>query len=330
MTELYPLLFEPALKDYVWGGHNLERLFGRRLPPGITAESWEISAHPNGESAVLNGPFAGLTLSQLHRRLGLDLIGRNSQWAQDRGKFPLLIKLLDANKRLSVQVHPTDDYARAHENDELGKTEMWVVLHAEPGASLILGVKAGTTPEAFRQAVEADNLEPLLHMLQIKAGDFICVPSGSLHAILGGAVLSEIQQNSDVTYRVYDWGRHEPGRPLHIEKALDVINFDQVEPALPAAYPLPGSDGVSRERLCDNNYFTTERWSMSPGSAFDGRCDGSTFEIWGVIAGEVAATGGAMVVSLPAVTFTLLPASLGEFQITADKPTTLLRIFVRS
>ena len=130
-SDLYPLLFTPVLKDYVWGGRNLEEVLGRELPPGKTAESWEIAAHPDGQTLVANGRFAGTSLPDLHARLGLDLIGSRSQWAQERDKFPLLIKLLDANANLSVQVHPDDEYALAHEGNELGKTEMWVVLRAE-------------------------------------------------------------------------------------------------------------------------------------------------------------------------------------------------------
>ena len=139
-NELYPLLFEPVLKDYIWGGRNLEKL-GRQLPQeGVIAESWEIAGHEDGTTRVVNGRFQGKLLTELHEELGLDLIGSRSAWAQERGKFPLLIKLLDANRPLSVQVHPQDDYALAHEGNELGKTEMWVVLHAEPDAEVILGV----------------------------------------------------------------------------------------------------------------------------------------------------------------------------------------------
>ena len=151
MNKLYPLLFTPVLKDYIWGGRNLADKLGRELPAGIIAESWEVAAHPDGASVVANGAYAGRTLSELQAELGLALSGSRSAWAEERGKFPLLVKLLDANQNLSVQVHPNDDYAQAHEGNELGKTEMWVVLHAEPGACVQLGVKAGTAPAAFRQ-----------------------------------------------------------------------------------------------------------------------------------------------------------------------------------
>jgi len=160
MTKLYPLTFKPVLKDYLWGGRNLEKL-GRTLPPaGVIAESWEIAGHEDGTSVVDNGPYAGKLLTAVHAELGLDLIGRNNAWAQARGKFPLLVKILDASQPLSVQVHPNDEYALAHAGNELGKTEMWVVLAAGPNAEFILGFTAGTTPEAFRQGVAEGKREP--------------------------------------------------------------------------------------------------------------------------------------------------------------------------
>lgn len=326
MSSLYPLLFKPVLKDYIWGGRNLERL-GRELPEGIIAESWEIAAHEDGTTVVENGRFANQPLTQLHAQLGLDLIGSRCAWAQERGKFPLLIKLLDANQSLSVQVHPDDTYALANEGNELGKTEMWVVLDAAPGAGVIFGVAAGTTPQAFRQAIAAGNLEPYMHTLPVKKGDVVCVPAGSLHAILAGVLIAEIQQNSNTTYRVYDWNRLQNGkpRPLHVNKAMDVINFSQVAPTLCQPPLIAEANGITRHLLCQNDYFVTERVEMAAGSVFNGRCDGSTLEIWGVIEGSATIND----IALTAVRFTLLPAALGTFTVSAaNKPTTLLRTYV--
>lgn len=325
---VYPLLFEPVLKNYIWGGRNLGKL-GRRLPPGLTAESWEIAAHEDGTAVVSNGRFAGQPLTLVHQALGLDLIGTNNAWAHERNKFPLLIKLLDASQPLSVQVHPDDGYALEHEGNELGKTEMWVVLHAEPEAAIILGVKPGTTPANFRQAILDDDLEKYLHRIPVKAGDVACVPAGSLHAILGGLIIAEIQQNSNTTYRVYDWNRvgaDGKARPLHIDRALDVINFEQVEPGLCRPALIHEADGIRRYELCHNRYFVTERVEMEAGAVFNGRCDGTTLEIWGVIAGDVEING----VGLTAVRFALLPAVLGDFAVRAAGKTTLLRSYVAS
>ncbi len=323
---LYPLTFKPVLKDYIWGGRNLERL-GRALPEGIIAESWDIAGHKNGTTIVDNGPHAGKRLTELHEELGLDLIGQNCLWAQERGKFPLLIKLLDANRPLSVQVHPKDDYALAHEGNELGKSEMWVVLHAEPGAQLILGVKKGTNREVFREAILAGHLEPYLHYIPASAGDHICVPAGSLHAIMEGLIIAEIQQNSDTTYRVYDWNRlgvdGQP-RPLHIDKALDVINFNQVEPQLRPPKSIELGNGIQRALLCRNRYFVTERLEMTAGSNYEGFCNGDTLEIWGVLAGSALFNR----MKLEAVSFTLLPAALGKYSVIAQTDATLLRTSV--
>ncbi len=320
------MTFTPVLKDYIWGGRNLER-FGRDLPSGIIAESWEIAGHDDGTTKVDNGYYAGLPLTTVQAELGLDLIGRNNAWAQERGKFPLLIKLLDANRPLSVQVHPDDEYALANEGNELGKSEMWVILLAEPGAQLILGVKAGTTKDEFGKAIERGHLEPYLHYLPVKTGDHVCVPAGSLHAIMDGLLIAEIQQNSNTTYRVYDWNRTGTdgrARPLHVEKALDVINFNQVEPQVQAPLLLETRDGIRRYQLCQNQYFVTERLEFIQGAAYRGECNGDTLEIWGFIEGDGIVAG----LAVEAVRFVLLPAALGRFSVSATSKATVLRSYV--
>jgi len=326
-NDLYPMTFTPVLKDYIWGGRNLEKLFGRDLPPGDIAESWEVAAHPDGTAVIDNGRFAGMPLTQVHQTLGVDLIGTHNQWAEERGIFPLLIKLLDANRKLSVQVHPNDEYARTHEGNELGKTEMWVILHAEPEAAVILGVKEGTTPEKFRQAIDTGDLSPYLHRIPVQTGDVVCVPSGTLHAILAGAVIAEIQQNSNTTYRVYDWSRLRDGKPreLHVDKALDVINFQQIAPRLSDPQLIATDEnGIRRYQLCANDYFVTERVHIPAGERYEGVCDGRTLEIWGVIEGEVQVNE----VELTAVQFSLLPAAMGKFTVAANSRSTLLRTYV--
>jgi mannose-6-phosphate isomerase len=328
---LYPLLFKPVLKDYIWGGRNLQRILGRELPNNNIAESWEIAAHADGTTIVSNGPYAGLPLSELHRHLGLSLIGRRNLWAQKRDKFPLLVKLLDAHDKLSVQVHPGDEYALAHEGNELGKTEMWVILHAEPESAIILGVRQGTNRRVFQQAIQEKTLDSHLHRLSIRSGDYVCVPSGAVHAILGGALIAEIQQNSNTTYRVYDWERCLPDgreRTLHVEQALDVIDFNQIEPSIQQPTPLPstleGSVGVQRWLLCKNQYFTTERIELAAQGHYTGNCDGQSFEIWGLLKGDITING----VDLAPVQFTLLPAALGPFEVRSAYGATCLRVYV--
>lgn len=327
MAEIYPMMFKPVLKNYMWGGRNLEKL-GRDLHKGEkVAESWEIAAHEDGMTVVANGSFEGQTLQQVLESLGVDLVGQKNKWALKRSKFPLLVKLIDAEQRLSVQVHPDDAYAREYEGGELGKTEMWVVLDAQPDTAIIYGLSKETSSEAFKRAVEAGKLGDNLNRVPIQVGDHVCVPSGTLHAILEGALLVEIQQNSNTTYRVYDWNRvSDDGQPraLHVEKAVDVIHFDQVGLSLPAPEILEKSASCQSERLCRNEYFTTDRYVMEPGATFSGECDGSTLEIWGVLSGKVEIAG----CHLEGVKFLLLPAALGPFEVRASEQATLLRTFV--
>lgn len=330
--DLYPFLFSPVLKDYIWGGRNLETRLNRQLPEGIIAESWEIAAHKDGTTSISNGPLAGTPLTQLLETFGLDLIGERSKWALERDKFPLLIKLLDANRNLSVQVHPRDEYALEHEGNELGKTEMWVVLHADQDAEVILGVKEGTTADSFKQGIIDGALEPYLHHIPVKTGDHINVPAGSLHAIMGGLLIAEIQQNSNTTYRVYDWNRlgHDgKPRPLHVDKALEVINFAQVEPTKSDATLVANQDGIRREQLNQTEYFTVERVTMGANTTFEGSCNGETFEIWGLLAGGASVSAAhAETVSMSPVQFCMLPAALGDFKIEVGEETTLLRAYV--
>jgi mannose-6-phosphate isomerase len=329
---IYPLTFTPVFKDYIWGGRNLQTKLGRDLPPGIVAESWEISGHPSDSTRVNNGPLSGKTLPEVLELLGLDLVGTRSQEMLQRGKFPLLIKLLDANQPLSVQVHPDDDYAATHEKGELGKTEMWYILEAQPGARLIYGLKPAVTPESFRQSLEAGHLETSLHELPVKPGDAVFIPAGSVHAIMDGILLAEIQQNSDTTYRVYDWNRVGPDgkpRPLHIDKALEVINFAQVEPGPYLPQLLQENDNLKRELITASPYFNVERITLKEtGATFAGNTAGQTFEIWGTMSGHCQVEWAGQPLDLPSVRFTLLPAALGEFTIKALEPSVLLRAYV--
>ncbi len=328
---IYPLTFKPQLRDYVWGGRNLETLYGRTLPPGITAESWEISGHPHAATVVDQGSLAGQSLPQVLDRWQERLVGTRAEWALSRHKFPLLVKLLDANQNLSVQVHPDDAYSLANEGGELGKTEMWYVLHAQPGAHVIFGLSAQVTPETFRQAIIDGNLESLLHYLPIQAGDVIFVAAGSLHALLEGAVVAEIQQNSDVTYRVYDWGRvGVDGQPraLHIDQALEVINFAQVRPGPYQPQGLPGQVGLTRVDISHCDYFVVEKVDFATGVTYRGRTDGRTLEIWGTVAGQSQLSWAGEPIDLPAIRFVLIPAALGDFALTAESHCTMLRVYL--
>lgn len=213
---MYPLKFENLYYEKIWGGRDLE-LFRDNLPEGNIGESWDVACHKHGMSVVKNGEYKGKTLRQLIDMKGKDLIG--SKVSKDW--FPLLIKLINAKQPLSVQVHPNDEYARRVEG-EMGKTEVWYVVRAFEGANLIVGTKGDCTKEEFRKSVEDNTVEKHLNKIPVKEGDIYFIKSGTVHAIGGGVIIAEIQQSSDLTYRLYDYGR---GRELHIDKAMDVIDF---------------------------------------------------------------------------------------------------------
>ncbi|MCX6029937.1 MAG: class I mannose-6-phosphate isomerase [Chloroflexi bacterium] len=354
--QVYPLTFTPVLRDYIWGGRRLETLYGRDLPPGIVAESWEISGHPTAPTVADAGYWTGQSLPAILAELGERLVGTRAGWALQRQKFPLLVKLLDAAQDLSLQVHPDDAYALGHEAGELGKTEMWYVLHAEPGAELILGLQPGTTRDDFATALQhatrntqhatrntqhatrntqhADDelLMGLLRRIPVRAGQAIAIPTGTVHALLAGTVVTEIQQNSDTTYRVYDWGRvGADGKPraLHVEKALKVLDFAPPHPPILGGEKAPGSLGAGeRIELVRNRYFVVEEVALAPGAAFTGATDGSTMEIWGCVAGQAQVEWDGEPVTLPSIRYALLPAALGAFRITAGQPSRCLRVYL--
>lgn len=217
MSALHPIFLEPVLQEKLWGGNQLRERFGYDIPSDHTGECWAISAHPNGDCRIKNPEYAGMTLSALWRERP-DLFGNTGGEV-----FPLLIKIIDARDDLSIQVHPDDEYARVHENGSLGKTECWYVLDCQPGATIIIGHNA-ESPEQLREMVEQGKWTELLREVPIRKGDFFQIDPGCLHAIKGGTLILETQQSSDVTYRFYDYGRLENGkpRPLHIQQSLAV------------------------------------------------------------------------------------------------------------
>ncbi len=303
MDTLPPLSFSPVYKDYIWGGDRIPRVFGRAAGPGIYAESWEVSDRPEGMSVVAAGPLAGTTLRGLIEAHGQALLGRRVA-----GKvFPLLIKLIDAKETLSVQVHPDNEGSARHGGEP--KTEMWYVLDAAPGACVYCGLREGVTPEAFVSAVAGETVEELLIKVPVKAGDAIFVPGGRVHAIGAGCLLLECQQNSNTTYRVYDWGRvGQDGKPrdLHIAQALQVIRWN--DHAAPLAVPrlVESGPGFARSDVVTSPYFRMERWDLS-GAARMAADDGS-FRVLFVPEGEVNVCAGGVTTTLTPGRTLLVPA----------------------
>lgn len=217
----YPLMLRPAVKDYLWGGTRLKTEFGFQSEQDSAAEAWVLSCHKDGASTIVNGPLAGRPLPEALEQWGPAALGDK---ASAFPYFPLLIKLIDAKDRLSVQVHPDDAYAMRVEG-EFGKTEMWYVVDCEPGAELIYGFNRGLTREEFRTRIETDTLEEVCNFVPVHPGDVFFIEAGTLHAIGAGILIAEVQQNSNTTYRVSDYGRLGADgrpRPLHVEKAVDV------------------------------------------------------------------------------------------------------------
>lgn len=221
---LYPLKLEAPLKDYLWGGHKLVDKYGKKSEMPIVAESWELSCHKDGQSVIANGPSAGMTLADYIEQEGRDILGTRA--AAGTG-FPILIKFIDAKGNLSVQVHPDDDYAQRVEG-EPGKTEMWYVMEAEPGAKLIYGFDKEISREEFVRRIDDNTLLEVCRQVPVHKGDVFFIESGTLHAVGEGILICEIQQSSNTTYRVYDYGRKGADgktRELHVKKALDVTHL---------------------------------------------------------------------------------------------------------
>ncbi len=249
-----PFYLKAPVKDYIWGGTKLRELFGKEGGDRL-AESWELSCHPDGECYIEGGEFDGMKLS--------DFVNEHPEAVGSGFKsgdsFPVLVKLIDAKNDLSVQVHPNDEYAHKYENDN-GKTEMWYVIDAAPGSELVYGFSEELSKDEFRKAIEDNTLMEKLRRVPVKQGDVFFIEPGTLHAIGKGILIAEIQQSSNVTYRVYDYGRlgaDGKPRPLHIEKALEVTNTKPLDPERPV-YGLE-LDGVVTQLLADCQYFNVNR-----------------------------------------------------------------------
>lgn len=258
MTKLYTLLMQPLLKRYLWGGRKLGEVLGKSIGDGNDyAESWEVADHPQGQSTVANGPLAGISLGELVRTRGTDLMGIESP----SGRFPLMFKFLDAQKDLSVQVHPSDAQGARLTPPDLGKTEAWLILSAEPGALLYAGLKSGVDHASLQQHLQNGTVDQCLHTFSPNVGDCVFIPAGTVHALGRGIMIAEIQQASDTTFRLFDWNRvgaDGKPRPLHIEESLAVTDFGR-GPVDPVA---PQSIGTRSERLVSCDKFTFDRHTL--------------------------------------------------------------------
>jgi mannose-6-phosphate isomerase len=299
---VYPLKFKNIYFDKIWGGRDLES-FRDNLPEGEIGESWDVSCHAHGTSVVANGEFEGTKLDDLIKLKGAEIIGSeiSSEW------FPLLVKLINAKEKLSVQVHPNDSYARTAEG-EMGKTEVWYVIDAFEGANLVVGTK-NCTREQFRKAIETGEFDEFMNVMPVEKGDVYFVKSGLVHAIGEGVIIAEIQQNSDTTYRVYDYNR---GRELHIEKALDVADLSltgQKSKGLKVE-----EKGYSKTYYCLCEHFALELYDIKH-SVIESS-DEERFYIFTVVEGQGEIHYNGQYEALKKGDSILIPASLGEYEIT--------------
>jgi mannose-6-phosphate isomerase len=318
---LYPLTFEPIFQERIWGGRKLETLYGKTLPAGkVIGEAWEISDRADANSVVSNGPLAGRTLAEVMASERDAMMGRARA---PEGRFPLLIKLLDAQDNLSLQVHPPQHLAA-----DLGgcaKTEMWYVAAADKGAKLYAGLRRGVTQEEFTEKTRDGTVAECFHQLHVRQGDSLFLPSGRVHALGKGLVIFEIQQNSDTTYRVFDWNRVDAlgkARQLHIDESLKCIDFEDFEPSLTNGELRRQAPGVLAWALARHALFAVDLYDLSAGARLEEAINEP--RVVAVVSGTVEALDDAHPVTLKAGRFVLIPAALKKLRLFAKTEAKIL------
>ncbi|MDH7570718.1 MAG: class I mannose-6-phosphate isomerase [Armatimonadota bacterium] len=326
---IYPIKFEEVFFERVWGGTGLARALGKALPPGVpVGESWEIADHPSAVSVVRNGPYAGRLLSNLREEFGMHLAGPRAL-TLGRGRLPLLIKFLDCHDRLSVQVHPNDAFAAAVKGGSLGKTEMWYVVDARPGARLWCGLKPGIDRAALQRAIAEGRVAETLQEFPVAPGDSFFIPAGRVHALGEGLLICEIQQNSDVTYRFYDWDRvglDGKPRPLHVERSLEAIAYEDTRDprCQPRVAEVPGA---AVEQLVECPQFVAEKVTVT--GRYHTHTHGTTFHTLSAVEGEgLVCAGEGPPEPLRRGESMLIPCAAGPYSIEATGKLTLLRAWV--
>ena len=320
---LYPLVFKPIFKERIWGGRELETLFKKNLPDGkLIGESWEISDRPDDESIIANGKFAGKTLRWLMEECPREILGNARPAAGNR--FPILCKILDAREKLSLQVHPPA--AKAAELKGEPKTEMWFITDATPTADLYVGLKRGVTRAEFEKKISDGSVAECFHRVPVRASDTMFLPSGRVHAIGAGLVIFEIQQNSDTTYRVFDWNRVGlDGKPreLHIAQSLASIDFNDFEPSL-VQVPFSGDGLIKSRRIVDSPLFTVHNLELKQGAkSFLAE---KKLQIIAIVRGTLEIQGGTDTITLVPGQFCLIPAELNAAEMIAKADASVLRV----
>lgn len=307
MEAIYPMFLEPVYKNYIWGGTRIKNNLQKNTPYEKTAESWEISANKNGQTIIKNGAYKGKTITELFNSNLKDTIFGTK--CNEMDVFPLLIKFIDAENNLSVQVHPDDEYAKKFEND-IGKTEMWYIMDCQDNCELILGLDEKVTNENKSELLTQKNIEGYLKKVKIHKGDIIYIPSGTVHAILSGAFICEIQQNSDITYRLYDWNRvGADGKPreLHLQKALDVIKV-KTDASINTTPSIEG-----KHRILEFSKFKVDKIKVN--NEFTDTINNESFCTMNVVNGKGTLIYKEETFELKIGDGFILPANLGEYKI---------------
>lgn len=305
------LKLTPAIKDYIWGGTRLSKEFDMVSFTDRQAEAWVLSCHEAGHSIVENGEDKGKTLAEVIAEKGKSCLGTN---CEKFSFFPILIKLIDARDNLSVQVHPDDDYAIKVEG-EYGKTEAWYIMDCDEGAEIIYGFKKDITEEEFRKSIEENTLLDFVNRVKVKKGDIFFIEAGTLHAICKGILLAEVQQNSNTTYRVYDYGRLQNGKPreLHVEKALDVTSTKAIDASGKPMGETVKKDGFSETLLTTCELFTMKRLDIEEKATVT--ADSTSFVSLVCLEGNGVVMHGDTCVTLYKGESLFIPASYGEVEI---------------
>ena len=302
------IFMEPVYKDYIWGGEKLKKEFNKNTPFDTTAESWEISSNKNGDCRIINKEYNGKTLKNLFEdeKLKEKIFGRK---CKDLKEFPLLIKFIDAKENLSIQVHPDDEYAKKI-GLESGKTEMWYIMECADNGKIIGGLNAKLTKSELQGAIENDNIKDYLNYLDIKKGDSIYIPAGTVHAILKNTLICEIQQNSDITYRVYDWDRKDKdgkGRQLHKKEAIETINTKN-ETSI-----IHSTEKLEIQKIVKSEFFEVEKINCN--NIFEDVSNFTTFFAINVVEGEGSIETITEEYKIKKGDSFLIPAFLGKYKI---------------
>lgn len=305
------LKLTPAIKDYIWGGTRLSKEFDYVTFTDRQAEAWVLSCHSAGECVIENGDFKGRTLSDVLKNEGKDYLGKNCERFEE---FPILIKLIDALDNLSVQVHPDDEYALRVEG-EYGKTEAWYIVDCEDGAEIIYGFKKDITKEEFRKSIEDNTLLDYVNRVKVKKGDIYFIEAGTLHAICKGILLAEVQQNSNTTYRVYDYGRLQNGKPreLHVDKAIDVTSTKALDCSGTPMGERLEKDGYAETLLTKCELFTVKRLEIEERAVLT--ADESSFVSLLCLDGNGVVMHDDTCITLYKGESLFVPANFGEFEI---------------